>query len=226
MSKRVVRNKRPCGNTACAVNLQDIALFRLLNAARYAETQPFRRFSQNFLSGCVEQESLIMINAKRVIALYNPDCVLCVQHRKHKRALDGFRHAFQAGEVEGFLFFYQLYGNIAIGLDIGFWQLALQRRVVPENPVVCERKGSACTAVEKRLVIVVLLFAALCCHTGMPHHGIYPIRHAQLQPVCGQRAFINSQSAAKIIGDSSRIRAPALTFTGERVEDTVLLLCA
>ena len=58
--------------------------------------------------------------------------VLCIQDRKHKSALNLFRHLSEAVKVQGILLFQELDSNVAVGPDVRLGQVfrPLQKPVI------------------------------------------------------------------------------------------------
>ena len=83
-----------------------------------------------------------MIQTQRIIALHKVQVVLPIQHRETERALNLLSHVFQAVEVEGFLLLYELYGYVAVGLDLCFRQVHsfAEGNVIVKHAVVGQGK--------------------------------------------------------------------------------------
>lgn len=120
----------------------------------------------------------------------------------------------------------ELYSNEAICLDTGLRQVFLlpQQLVVPQNTVMRQRKGLAAGASGKWVVVLVAHGVALCGHTGVSQNDADAGRHAQPQPVRGQRTLENPQPPAEVVGDAGRIRAAHLSLASQSVENTFFVM--
>ena len=87
------RRECPGSDTAIAVNLQYLALLWLQNIGGRFQPQLFDGLAEDFLRGGVNQKATIEHNAKRIVPDDEPDGVILIQNRKHKRALDLFSHS-------------------------------------------------------------------------------------------------------------------------------------
>ena len=59
-----------------------------------------------------------MIQAEGVVPVDKIEVVLRIQDRKHKSALNLFRHLSEAVEVQGILLFQELDCDVAVGSDV------------------------------------------------------------------------------------------------------------
>ena len=85
--------------------------------------------------------------------------------------------------------------------------------VIPEHAVMRESKAVAVNVTKERVIILVKLRIALCCHVGMPHDHVYTVRNVDFHFSSRNRALINPQSIVEVVGDTGRIRATNLTLT-------------
>ena len=74
----------------------------------------------------------------------------------------------------------------------------------------------------KRMIIIVLLFAALCGHTGMAHDDPAGGWDLELHEVGGTGALIDSQVPVTKVCDAGGIRSP--NFAGHRQDGDNLVL--
>ena len=76
-----------------------------------------------------------------------------------------------------------------------------------------EGKAVSVNFTKKRMIVLVKLRIALCCHTGMSHDHVHAVRNVDLHLPSGNRALVNSQTVVKVVGDACRVGAAHLTFT-------------
>ena len=90
------------------------------------------------------------------------------------------------------------------------------------------RKGKsiAIDVTRERMIILVKLRIALCCHAGMAHNGIHAVRNMNLHLPSGNRTFVDTQAVVEVIGDAGCIRAAHLTLSGEGIQNFVLCVSA
>ena len=99
-----MRCEGACSDTAIPVDFHNFALLWLQNISGRFQSQLFDNLAQNFLRRGVNQKAIIKHDAERIIANHEPDRIVLIQYRKHKRTLDLLSHGLQAAEVEGFIF--------------------------------------------------------------------------------------------------------------------------
>ena len=98
------RCKCASGDTACSVDFQNFTLLRLQNVRGRFQPQFLDGLTEDFLRRGVNQKAIIEHHAQWIVPDDEPDGVILIQNRKHKRTLDCFSHRFQAAEVEGLVF--------------------------------------------------------------------------------------------------------------------------
>ena len=89
-----------------------------------------------------------------------------------------------------------------------------------------ESKTAAVNVTKERVVILVKLRIALCCHAGMAHNGIHALRNMNHHLPSGNRTFVDTQAVVEVIGDAGCIRAAHLTLSGEGIQNFVLCVSA
>lgn len=94
--------------------------------------------------------------------------------------------------------------------------------VIPEHAVMHESKAVAVNVTKERVIILVKLRIALCCHAGMPHDHVYTVRNVNLHLSSGNRALVNPQTVVEVVRNTSRVCAAHLTLSCESVQNFVL----
>ena len=218
----------PGSDTAGAVDFHDFSFLRFENISGRFQPQLFQRLAQNFLRRGVNQKSIIEHYAQWVISDNEPDGVILIQNRKHKRTLDLFSHSLQAVEVEGFLLFKKLHRNVTVRFNTRERQIFFHAEffVIPENAVVSESKAVSVNVTKKRVVILVKLCIALCGHTGVSHDRVHTVRNVDLHLPSGKGTLVNSQAVVKVIGDACRVCAAHLTFACQSIQNFVFRMGA
>ena len=140
--------------------------------------QLFDRFAENFLRGSVNQKAIVEHDAQWIVPDNEPDGVILIQNRKHKRTLDLLSHSFQAVEVEGIVFLQKLHRNVAIGFHARQRQIFVQTQffVIPEDAVVHKREPAAVDMSKERMIILVELSVTLSRHARVPHDYVDVMR--------------------------------------------------
>ena len=222
------RCESPGSDTACSVNLQYLALLWLQNIGGRFQPQLFDGLPEDFLRRGVNQEAIIEHYAQWIVPDDEPDGVILIQNRKHKRTLDLFSHKFQAVEVEGFLLFKKLYRNVTIRFNTRHRQILFHTEffVIPQYAVMRESKAVAVNVNKERVIILVKLCIALCCHAGMTHDNIHVVGQVDLHLPSGQGTLVDAQTVVEVVRDAGRIRAANLTLSCESVQDFVLRMGA
>ena len=97
--------------------------------------------------------------------------VLCIQDRKHKSALNLFRHLSEAVEVQGILLFQELDSNVAVGPDVRLGQFfrPLQKSVIQKHAVVGQRKLLVPDLTLEGMRVVRFLGIPLCGISSVTH---------------------------------------------------------
>ena len=105
--------------------------------------------------------------------------------------------------------FDELNGYVAISLNFCSRQMlcVAQLKVIPNDTIMRQRKGFSLYMAEKRMIVKILLRAALRRHPRVPHDDMCLRRNTQMQPIRRQRTFVNLQSARCVVGDSSGVGA-------------------
>ena len=75
-----------------------------------------------------------------------------------------------------------------------------------------ESKAVAVNVTKERVIILVKLRIALCCHVGMPHDHVYTVRNVDFHFSSGKGALVNPQTVIKVVRDTGRIRAAHLAL--------------
>ena len=134
-----------------------------------------------------------MVQRERIIALDEIQVFRCIEYCENERTLDLFRHFCDGFQVEGVVLFEQLHRDVAVGFDVGFRQIKLTAKpfVVVQNTVVGKRKRRFTTLPEERVIVEILRFVALRCHSRVPQNRARAERQAQVQTACGLGALVD-----------------------------------
>ncbi len=111
--------------------------------------------------------------------------------------------------------FEQLYGNIAVGLNVGIRQLLglSKLSVVPQHAVVRQCKGSG----RPRVIVEVVCRSALGGKAGVSHNDMNLVGYMEFELMRGERAFVNFDAALEVVGDAGRVRSAHLAFLGKHL---------
>ena len=89
-----------------------------------------------------------------------------------------------------------------------------------------EREAASINMTKEWVVILVKLRVALSRHASVTHHDIYTVRNMDFHLPSGEGTLINPQTVIEVVGDTCRVCAARLAFSGERVQDFVLCVGA
>ena len=76
------------------------------------------------------------------------------------------------------------------------------------------------------MIILVELCIALSRHASVSHDYIHAVRNVNLHLSSGKGTLVDAQTVIEVIGDTGRVCAAHLAFSGERVQDFVLRVSA
>ena len=182
---------------------------------------------QDGLCGCVEKEPQvrIVIQAHGIVPLHQIEVVPLVQDRKRKRALHRLSHAAQAVRCEGFLLLNELDRHIAVGLNLGGGEVSgrSERLVVAEDAVVGQREAVPGDMAGEGVVVPVIEGIALGGHPGVPQNDVGVPGNGEGELTGGNRALVDAELAAGVVGNAGGIGAPSLTGGGQRFQQPGLL---
>ena len=169
-----------------------------------------------------------MVQAEGVVSVDKIEVVLRIQDRKHKSALNLFRHLSEAVEVQGILFFQELDCDVAVGSDVRLGQVfrLLQKPVIQKHAVVGQRKLLVPDLALEGMRVVRFLGVPLCGVSSVTHDHRSFCRNPEPQHMGGLCLFHDMEPAACVVGDSRSIRAAFFCGRGQRAEQAVLLLSA
>ena len=169
-----------------------------------------------------------MDDGERVVALDQPESILFGEHRERERALNLFRHTFEAGQVEGLLLLNELHSDKTICLHLCSRQVlcAAQLKVVPNNAIMRQRKGLPLYTAEEGMVVVILFCTALCRHPRMSHNDMCFRWNTQMQPMRRQRTLVDLKPTRCVVGDTGGVCAARFCRDREFPNETVPLLDA
>ena len=94
--------------------------------------------------------------------------------------------------------------------------------VVIQHTVVRQRKGNTRCALE-RMVVVIVLLITLGGHAGVSHNTERIIRQLESHQVCGIGALVDGQMTVVVIGDAGGVRTAIFAGNGQRGDKTLLL---
>ena len=78
--------------------------------------------------------------------------------------------------------FQQLYSNIAVRFNCCFWQVVFlfQFGIIVQHTIMSKSKCFYLTVPFKRVIVIVVFLASLCCHSGMSNYSFCVSRKVQL----------------------------------------------
>ena len=190
--------ERAAGDATVAVDLYDVPHCNIaLLFAPKPVSAAGQRLVQNLSGGGVDIDTDCrkVDDGKRIVALDQPQLILFGEHRERERALNLFRHTFEAGQVEGLLLLNELHSDKTICLHLRSRQVlcAAQLKVVPNNAIMRQCKGLPLYTAKEGMVVVILFCTALRRHARMSHDDVSLRRNTQMQPMRRQRALVNLQ---------------------------------